>query len=312
MRRNLTIDILLMSLFLIFGGGLVNGQTGTLLGKPKVRTGEGNNGLSQIRCLSSNEFGQICFESPITFASLEFPCDLYVGLTFGDLETIYTSLSDKSIDYTYNIPDEWIGIVQPHYSAIVNLGCVDAQELYSILYKETLTDPYCNSDEVKPIGAVNIAIEIYCKTNNGFSSVDFCKNKDLFEHLPYDYNFNTGLEIVYNTTSGTSSDCSLGLKTGLILCCLEGLNEEDDTGLSGGNIIDVTYQESEIRIDGRQTNNTFYQIFDFNGILLDSGQLENVLSPQQTISNVYLKNGIYILVLSGDGYQSSHKFVSLR
>ena len=305
MRRNLRIDILLMSLFLIFWGSVVSAQTGTLLGKPKVRPGGYDSNTQKIPCNGPNEAGQICFESPVTFASLDFPCDLYAGLVFGDLGTIYTSLSDNSMDYDYYEGDFY---VQPHYSANINFGCLDAKDVYSMLHSEELKNLYCESDDIEYIGSISITIEIYCNTRNGMVPVDYCENYDLFNNLAYDYSFDTGTEVIYNDISGSSVDCSLGIRTGLDVCCIE----EVDPALSDGNIIDVSYQESEIRIDGNQLNNTFYQVYNVNGILQSSGQLDNVNFSQHTISDLYLKNGIYILILKGEGLQTSHKFVSFR
>lgn len=308
MRRNLRIDILMMLLFIIFGGVPLDAQQTSRKGKDGNGGGEvkspifsdieskGNGGGN---CSSEDRNGQFCFSQRVNFVNLEFedeinaetgireailPCDLHVGASIEGLEEItFISLSDNEHYEFHEATDDY----EAFYKGSIGI-CFDA----SIIYNLINYNPKAECDSPRPIGDISISFDLYCNSLNGMTQVDNCDSD--FDFLE-DYTYG----------GDTYDDCSFEIIQNFNICCNENKKSKEIK-------IRISYKGSELNVEGSELNDVHYKIYSINGDLKSSGILDNANRKHTTIQNQYLENGIYILVLTSEETQSSHKFVSFR
>ena len=301
MGRNLIFDILLMSLFLIFGGSLASAQTPIQIFGKKIKTNAGGPAESSYDCTGMNRDGEFCFSTQFYFSSLDFPCDLYVGLTVEGIgETIFTSLSGDNIGYEYL---EATGDYGELYEAKIELACISSEKIHSVFNMPIIDGKDCikNNGVPKTIGFLNLHYDIYCKNDKGIMvPVNPCE-----DFSDFIYNTNESLE-----------DCSFRHSSGFNVCCeaadLPEIIDVSPRSLDESREVEISFQGSAIIIEGSKLKGAKYQIYGINGSFQVSGTLENSNSKIYTINNVSLNNGIYIIVINAEGHQSSHKLVSFR
>jgi len=314
MKRILIMDILWMSILLFLSVNLANGQDTEVDEKPKnkifgkIKTNGGGGPDDSHFCMSTNEDGEYCFSMNAYFSSLDFPCDLYAGISIDGISgTTFTSLSE--VDYTYYAETDQD---EAGYLGNVELGCFSMSSIYSAMGITSLFDDkdcYDNSlvrGYPETIGRIKITYEIYCKTDEGMIPVDYCKDYEEFE------------DVVYGSEEPID-DCSLGFSETIKICC-EGINPNESASegarvsLNESNTeIEVSFQNSEVIIEGVTTSQLYYQIFNLSGILMEKGSLsESQNTKIYSIRDVELDNGIYVLVINTGRNQYSQKFVSFR
>jgi len=299
-----------MSLFLIFGGGLVNGQgvvsldgldPGSVFKKPRESSGGGEIDIEIFEeCVPKNENGEYCFSLNSYFASLDFPCDLYAGLTIEGLnETKYMPISDS--DFTFYEATEF----NPDFYAVtLDFACYGS--LPSILNQPFINDEDCIKNGTRiSLGTLSVTVDIYCKNELGeMIPVDLCENYDDFKQI-----FVFASENIVN--------CSLSISGGIDICC-EGsvLDQEDhfDVSPRSSNIIDINvcYKYPNLKIQGKHLNGTNYRLYSIDGLFLLSGNIDNHNFNSYSINDIHLESGIYIISLIKNGKKSSYKFTSFK
>lgn len=327
-----------MSLFLIFGGNLALAQDGQItadnpktpiFGSPITQTGGGGG-----ECMLPNKYGQYCFSVPVNFYNLDFdekgnaifPNDLHIGFSIDGWNTNHFASLSKDVYYTF-VEDYYMEgkLIWPaHYTAMINLGCFRQEQIEYLL-----TDHGCSEDSVITPGAsgyqsLSISVDIYSNGVDGYEAIDFCKDSEVYEDILFGNNDSndsaTNSDVAFELEAEAEAhtendvDCSLGANFSIRICCFDQptdfVTNSDSPQNMTGDLVQVDATNSGIRVLSTQDKELTYSIFNMSGIKQLSGILD--ATESNILSNDNLENGIYILIITGEGYHSSHKFVSFR